>query len=250
LATAVQAWLGVIATLLTTIAGVYLNYKSRRDRIAEVGTTFASTVEALSTTNEVKRMAAAVLLRRFFDEDSELAVRGVGTPYRKEAIEVIAGMLRQLKPSRLQKVLADGLRYAVNLQNSDLQNCVLSNGYLGQKEGDKFSLDLSGADLFEATCVRTSFKNVTAVETVFYRSNLEGAVFKMADCRRANFRDAELGHADFRGAKIGGADFTGAKIGGAKFAGALNVPAEVASLLDAEGVGVIGSEVGKAGGAS
>lgn len=44
--TAVQAWLGAIATLLTTIAGVYLNYKSRRERIAEVGSTFASTVDA------------------------------------------------------------------------------------------------------------------------------------------------------------------------------------------------------------
>jgi hypothetical protein len=81
LVTAVQAWLGAIATLLTTIAGVYLNYKSRRERIAEVGSTFASTVDALSTDNDVKRMAAAVLLRRFFDERSELAVRGVGAPY-------------------------------------------------------------------------------------------------------------------------------------------------------------------------
>jgi hypothetical protein len=240
LATAVQAWLGVIATLLTAIAGVYLNYKSRRDRIAEVGSTFASTVDALSTDNEVKRMAAAVLLRRFFDERSELAVRGVGAPYRKEAVEVIAGMLREPQPARLQKVLADSLRYAVDLQNSDLQNCDLSNGYLGQKEGDKFSVDISGADLFEATCVRTSFKNVTAVDTVFYRSNLERAVFKMADCRRADFREAELGRADF----------TGAKIGGAKFAGALNIPAEVAQLLDAQGVAASGSEVGKAGGAS
>lgn len=240
MATAVQAWLGVIATLLTAIAGVYLNYKSRRDRIAEVGSTFASTVDALSTDNEVKRMAAAVLLRRFFDERSELAVRGVGTPYRKEAIEVIAGMLREPQPARLQKVLADSLRYAVDLQHSDLQNCDLSNGYLGRKEGDTFSLNISGADLFDAVCVGTSFKSVTAVDTVFYRSNLEGAVFKMADCRRADFREAKLGSADFRGAKIGGA----------KFAGAFNVPAEIASLLDAQGVAATGSEVGTAGGAS
>jgi len=240
LVTAVQAWLGALATLLTTIAGVYLNYKSRRERIAEVGSTFASTVDALSTDNDVKRMAAAVLLRRFFDERSELAVRGVGAPYRKEAIEVIAGMLREPQPPRLQKVLADSLRYAVNLRDSDLQNCVLSNGYLGQKEGDKFRLDLSRADLFDAVCVGTSFKNVMAVDTVFYQSNLEGAVFKMADCRRADFRRAELGSADF----------TGAKIGGANFAGAFNIPAQVASLLDAQGVAATGSEVGKSAGAS
>jgi Pentapeptide repeats (9 copies) len=235
LATAVQAWIGVIATLLTAIAGVYLNYKSRRDRIAEVGNTFASIVGDLSTDNEVKKMAAAVLMRRFFDERSELAVRGVGTPYRKEAVEVIAGMLREPQPARLQKVLADSLRYAVNLQNADLQNCILSNGYLGQKDGDEFSVNLSGADLFEATCERTSFRNVTAVETVFYRSKLQRAVFNEADLRGADFREAELG----------GAKFSGAKIGGARFAGALNIPDEVASLLDAQGVAADGSQVGK-----
>ena len=240
MATAVQAWIGVIATLLTAIAGVYLNYKTRRDRIAEVGSAFASIVGDLSTDNEVKRMAAAVLLRRFFDERSELAVRGAGTPYRKEAIEVIAGMLREPQPARLQKVLADSLRYAVNLKNADLQNCILSNGYLGQKEGDKFSVDLSGADLFEATCESTSFRNVTAVETVFFRSKLQRAVFNKADLRGADFREAELS----------GAKFTGAKVGGAKFAGALDIPKEIASLLDAQGVAADGSEVAKVNGRS
>jgi uncharacterized protein YjbI with pentapeptide repeats len=79
-----------------------------------------------------------------------------------------------------------------------------------------------------------------AVDTVFYQSNLEGAVFKMADCRRA----------DFRKAKLGSADFTGAKVGGANFVGAFNISAQVASLLDAQGVAATGSEVDKAAGAS
>ncbi|OBF37249.1 hypothetical protein A5724_11870 [Mycobacterium sp. ACS1612] len=216
-----------MVAILTAVASVlsYFNYKSKRDRIASVGNSFASTVDALSTDNEVKRMAAAVLLRRFFDRTSEQGVRGAA-PYRKEAVEVIAGMLREPQPQRLQKVLADGLRYAVNLRNSDLQNCDLSNAYLGQKAGDDSSLDMSHADLFKAICVRTSFKKVKAVETVFYGANLERAVFTDADCQKADFREAELSRAVF----------TGAQIGGAKFKGALNIPAAVSRLLDDDGV--------------
>ena len=131
-------------------------------------------------------MAAAVLLRRFFDRSSEQGVRG-SAPYRREAVEVIAGMLREAQPPRLQKVLADGLRYAVDLRHSDLQSCDLSNAYLGRKQGDTFSVDLSYADLYQATCVRTSFRKVKAVGTVFYSSNLERAVFTGADCQDADF---------------------------------------------------------------
>jgi hypothetical protein len=223
----VPGWVAAFVAILTAVASIlgYFNYKSKRDRIANVGASFASTVEALSTDNEVKRMAAAVLLRRFFDRGSEQGVRR-GTPYRKEAIEVIAGMLREPQPPRLRKVLADGLRYALDLRNSDLQNCDLSNAYLGQKDGDDRSADLSHADLYEAICVKTSFKKVTAVATVFNSSTLTEAVFTGADCRRADFRKAELSNAIF----------TGAQIGGANFKGALNIPPAVSRLLDGDGV--------------
>ena len=223
----VPAWVAAFVAILTAVASIlsYFNYKSKRDRIASVGSSFAATVDALSTDNEVKRMAAAVLLRRFFDRTSEQGVRG-GAPYRKEAVEVIAGMLREPQPPRLQKVLADGLRYAIDLRNSDLQNCDLSNAYLGQKAGDDSRVDMSHADLFQAVCVRTSFKKVKAVGTVFYGSNLERAVFTGADCQKADFREAELSRAVF----------TGAQIGGANFKGALNVPAAVSRLLDGAGV--------------
>jgi uncharacterized protein YjbI with pentapeptide repeats len=170
------------------------------------------------------------------------------TPYKKEAIEVIAGMLRRetepsAEPSRLQKVLADGLRYAEDLRHSDLQYCALSNAYLGKREGDAASIDLSYADLYRAICVGTSFKCAKMVETVFYRATLDKAVFAGADCRGANFRDAALTGANFFDAELSEADFTGAMIGGAKFAGAHNVPQEVARLLDANGVAADNSVV-------
>ena len=109
-----------MAGALAAVLGIlkYFNYKTKRDRRAAVGTAFASTVEALASDNETKRMAAAVLLRRFFDRGTEQGE--AGTPYLQETIEVIAGMLRETQPERLQKVLADGLRYARNLTGADL----------------------------------------------------------------------------------------------------------------------------------
>ena len=113
--------MGVVAAIVTRIVAIfkYFDYKSKRDRISSVGASFANTVDALSSDNDVKRMAAAVLLRRFFDRSSEQSVRGKA-PFHKEAVEVIAGMLREKQPQRLQKVLADGLRYAVDLRHADL----------------------------------------------------------------------------------------------------------------------------------
>ena len=132
-----QGWVAVIGGLLAAILGLsrYFNYRSRRDRLAAVGASFALTIEALASDNETSRMAGAVLLRRFFDRHTEQG--GRGRPYVNEAIEVMAGMLRQDQPARVQKVLADGLRYARTLQTADLQNCDLSNAYLGKKQGDE-----------------------------------------------------------------------------------------------------------------
>jgi len=134
--TEVQSWVAVAGSMLAALLGLfkYFNYKTRRDRIATVGAAFTATVEALSSENETKRMAAAVLLRRFFDTETE---QGEGrTPYLKETVEVIAGMLREKPPEHLQKVLADGLRYAKVIKGSDLQKCDLQNSFLGVRDGD------------------------------------------------------------------------------------------------------------------
>lgn len=238
-ATAVQTWVGAVATLIGALTALYLAYRNKRDRIASVGSSFTETVNALAAESEVKRMAAAVLLRRFFDRHSEQAVRGVGapyrkvTPYRKEAIEVIAAMLRETEPSTLQKVLADGLRYAEDLSHADLQRCELSNAYLGRKDGDTTNVDLSYADLYLAVCKRASFRSAKAFKTTFLSADLQGAVLSEADCTNANFK----------GAKLLGADFSGATISGAKFAGASDIPADVAHLLDHNDVAAPGSVV-------
>ncbi len=252
---AIQAWVGVVGALLGAVVTIfkYFRYQSRRDLRAAVGASFASTVDALASTNETSRMAGAVLLRRFFDHRTEQGA--AGTPYVKETIELIAGMLRGEQPPYIQKVLSDGLRYAVDLQNADLQHCDLRKAYIGKKTGDERAVDLSEADLFESKCAGASFKEVIACNTVFYNAGLQGTVLSKANCEEADFRDAKCEEADFRDANCKNADFReanlfkskfgGANIEGARFAGAKGIPDEVASLLDEDKVGRPGAVVPK-----
>lgn len=235
MASEVQGWLAVVGGLLTAALGLlgFLNYRTRRDYFAMVGEAFSSTVDGLSDEKLTKQIAAAVLLRRFFDPRAEQGRKG--GPYRLEAVNVIAGMLREQQHARLQKALADGLRYARVLTNVDLQQCNLMNAYLGQKKGDDWVLDLSDADLFEANLDGASLKNVKAEGAVFYLGSLKGTVFE----------DAVLAGADFRDAELAGAKFGGAVIEKAKFQGANNIPPEVAVLLDDRQIARVGARVPK-----
>jgi uncharacterized protein YjbI with pentapeptide repeats len=198
-----------------------------------VGAAFSAIVESLRSENELERMAAAVLLRRFFDRGTEQG-RG-GAPYKRETVEVIAAVLRQEPSGLFQKVVADGLRYARKVVSADLQRCNLQDAYLGRKPGDKRGLNLSNTDFFRADCTGASFREVVAKGSIFVEATLEGTVFA----------DAHLQRADFRRAHLSGAKFSGAKIEGACFEGAENLPREVADLLDDGLVGIPRAEVGR-----
>ena len=102
--TAVQTWIALVAGFATALLGVlkYFNYKSRRDRLALVGEHFGQTVEALGSQDQVRRLAAAILLRRFFDRRTEQG--SSGAPYQYEAIRVIAALLRATEVSQFQKL--------------------------------------------------------------------------------------------------------------------------------------------------
>lgn len=232
-ASEVQSWIAVVGGLFTAAFALlgFLNYRTRRDYFAMVGEAFSSTVDALSDEKLTKQIAAAVLLRRFFDPHTEQGRRG--GPYRLEAVNVIAGMLREEQNARLQKALADGLRYARVLTNIDLQQCNLMNAYLGQKKGDDWVLDLSDADFYEANLDGASLKKVKAERAVFYFGSLKRTVFEHAVLSGADFRDAELA----------GAKFGGAVIERAKFEGAKNIPPEVAVFLDDRHIARAGARV-------
>jgi hypothetical protein len=91
--------------LLSAVLGIlrYFNYRTKRDRIAAVGTEFETVVEALASQNDVKRLAAAIRLRRFFDPSSE--VGAAGAAYARDALGVIAGVLREQPAGNFQKVV-------------------------------------------------------------------------------------------------------------------------------------------------
>jgi hypothetical protein len=125
ISTALQAWIGVVAALLAGALGIlkYFNYRTRRDRISLVGQAFNSTVEGLSSDAETKKLAAATLLRRFFDKETQQGA--AGTPYEPEAVAVIAALLPKTQTGELQKLLADGLAYASSLQVLQSRFCAV-----------------------------------------------------------------------------------------------------------------------------
>jgi uncharacterized protein YjbI with pentapeptide repeats len=271
MAAAAQAWVAVIGGLLTAVLALmtYFSARSRREKVTVVGKAFSSTVDGLSATEPAKQLAAAVLLRRFFDPHAEQGASG--QPYQREAISVIAALLRTSDAGEFQKLLADGLAYAGSLAGADLQGCNLSRAYWGPRprppvtdgalrilssrtwpfsragraeasladkcivltSADLSHAILSGASLRRAKATDAVFRRSTAVRTVFKEAKLQNANFKGATLQDADFSECDLTGAQFLNAQLKGARFDGARLGGACFAGAEDVPESVSSLLNA-----------------
>src|SRR4051794_28291393 len=128
-----QGWVALIGGLAAAVLGIlkYFDFRTRRARAAEAGQAFVSTVDALGSADEPKRLAGAILLRRFFDRSTEQG--GKDAPYANEAVGVIAALLRGTETGTLQKILADGLAHAPSLLHADLQRCNLQKAYLGER---------------------------------------------------------------------------------------------------------------------
>jgi uncharacterized protein YjbI with pentapeptide repeats len=230
-----------LVAVLTAVAGLvaavlkYFNYRTKKDRVAAVGVAFEAVVEALASADEVKRMAAAIRLRRFFDPRAELATGGVGLrlrrlakhdgeesepaeradstgpdralmneelPYAADTVNVIVAILRNQPPGNFQKLLADSLTRAPKalLVGADLQRANLQNAYLGR-------IDLPRADFFRADLSSASFKEGKVQGAQFYEARLARTRFTRAHLEGANFFGADLSRADFSGATLQGASF-------------------------------------------
>lgn len=227
---------GVLVTAIVSL-NVFIQYQKRRDKLASVRQDFEKVVKALASDKEVDRLAAAILLRRFFDPTTEA---GAGNaPFAAETIDVIAAILRTQDSGSFQKVLADGLRYAPSLRWADLQRTNLRNAYLGSRKrqsvgadaafgvapaagGDEVPLDLRYADFYRADLSNASLKGARADGAVFYQCRMKNTVLRRASLREANFFEADLQDAVFDGALLTDANFEGA----------LNVPAYLAVKLD------------------
>lgn len=225
------------ATTITAIAAViggilgilkYFNYRSRQDELRLIANDFHAVVAALRSDSQIERLAGAISLRRFFDKRGE---SGKDIPYAKEAVDVTAAILRGQAISDFQKLLADGLAYAVNLHKTDLQKTNLQFAYLVAKEKDARShagvrIDLSKADFYRADLSGASLKGAFAQEAVFYQARLHRTVLSKADLSGANFFEADLKDAKFDGAIMDKAIFRGAR----------NIPEELLQKLDNNGI--------------
>lgn len=219
----ISAAAAAIAALIAILGA--LGYQNRRARLSAIRAAFNDVVASLASADDRQQLAAAVLLRRFFDKDSELAVRGIlgrrRVPYAEEALSVMAAVLRGLPSGELQKLLADGLAYAPTLEKADLQRTNLQGAYLSQRRAGG---TLNGADFYRADLSGGSLKNATAMGAVFYQARLRGTVCENADLRGANFFQSD----------VTGAKFHQARLEGASFEDAIGVPAEIAQLVDSK----------------
>lgn len=220
----------------------YLNNQHEREQMLLVGSKFKDVIAYLASGNDnVTRLSGAILIRRFFDPQTELG--GKGIYYQEEAKNVIAAILRDMETCALQKVLADSLAYAPSLAKADLQNTNLENVYWG---ADRRQVNLASADLYRAKLMRASLKGANAERTVFYGADLSGSKLTKANLQGANFRGATLKKCSFNGsdlrkatldeADLDGATFQGATLAGATFGQAQNVPPEIAARLSREAV--------------
>jgi hypothetical protein len=224
-----HAAIGSMVSIATAVIGALvailgaLGYQNRRARMSAIRTVFSEVVTSLASNEARQQLAAAVLLRRFFDATSELGVRDwrgrTRLPYAEEALSVMAAVLRGLPAGDLQKLLADGLAYAPTLEGADLQRTNLQGAYLSGRWSDG---TLERADFYRADLSGGSLKGARATNAVFYQARLRGTVFRDADLRGANFFEADLTGATFRDALLAGASFASAR----------GVPAELEPCLD------------------
>jgi len=205
---------GVFATLILIIGGYIISvYRKKilKEDEKEVIKSFQSVINQLSSNNEVERISAAILLRKFFDKESTF---GKGNkPLEKEVCNIISGLLRKETTSHFQKILADTLRYATSLENMDLQYANLTNAFLGKK-----GLSLKNSDFYRANLTQVTFKpkntsnlkigeGVDLSESVFYETIIDGTNFSYANLINAKFINIKIRNATFKKCNLKNIEF-------------------------------------------
>jgi len=238
--------IGTLITALVTIGGFTLKYQETNSRfqyLLEVSNGFHKVVSQLSSESESERLAGSILLRRFFDTDTEL---GSGVPFADDAINVISALLRSSELNDrpdMRKTLADSLAYAPSLKHADLQRTNLQDAFFGKVVRGSYSrkvaadnqrtwkriffscfnlqeekevvyhqaVNLEDADFFRADVSGANFAHAKMKNAVFYQTRCAGTVFRNTDLSGVNFRSADLQGARFKNATLAGADFTDAR---------------------------------------
>lgn len=234
----------LIGTASLAVVGFFwktiVTNRDKARRINQINRSFREITKDLTTSiNEKERLAAAILLRRFFDENGEFSIqlmRKKETPYAKAALELMTALLKIEVDGPVQKALADSLILSDSLRLADMQGANLAHAYLGRRgAGDNFSWEagivlrgvdlymanLSGASLKQSDCENAVFAKALMRETICDEANLAGANFKMATLNGAKFRKARLINSNFTGADLTDTNFSDADLTGACFDNAI-----------------------------
>ncbi len=197
------AILGLVAAVVYGILKFVLDFIQRESIKREnYYKSFDTVVAQLSSDVKTSQLSAAILMRRYFKE--------LGNKKRAdlhlEAINVISSLLKVLPTGVFQKTLGDGLAYAVNLSEVDLQNTNMQNLYLGRKDDTR--IQMQETDMFMADLSYANLDKIDGQGAVFMNSILYHASIKNCDFTNAYFYGADLSNAYFKNVILYGADFS------------------------------------------
>lgn len=248
LADQADGWLLLFAVISAVVYAVLkvINFQTTTQKLNNAKLAFESVVKGLASSNESERVAAAVMIRRFFDPYSEFGLslggamvhkvamwlpsltrryKNAATPYQLEATNLIASVLKGEPIGAVQKTLADSLAYAPDLSHADLQSANLYGAYLGKKD-DRNPI-VAGADFYMANLTRASLKGIDATGAYFKKALMHETVLRGTRLLNANFEEADLLDAEVNETT---------QLEGANFKGAVNVPQEILKHLDRHGI--------------
>lgn len=155
---------------------------------------FQATLADLSSSNNTSQLAAAILLRRYFNACTRSWLFRKKYFLKNEALNVISSALRTLPTSVLQKTLADGIAYINNISGADFQRTNLQDAYIGNK---KHRIKMRSTDFFRADLSSALLDNADARGAIFYNAILFGTRLKNSDLSEANFSGADLSNCSF-----------------------------------------------------
>lgn len=219
----------VTALCLTALYFIVDNLTHKKEK-NEIMESFSNTVNLLSSNIPESQLSAAILLRRFLN--IKLGFRGKFL--FNETINVISSLLRTLPTGIYQKTLGDGLAFAIDLSEKDLQRTNMQDLYLGNK---KEKILMTATDMFMADLSYALLENIEGHRAIFYNSILLKTQIKNCDFTNSNFWGADLTKSTIKNTNLSNSCFVKANLAnvffenviltGADFNNAVNVPEEI-----------------------
>lgn len=214
--------LAVVAVISAIIYGVLKFIDDKRKEISRerelYQKSFDNIVSQLTSENVDVQLSAAILLRRYLVEISDIQKRDL----QRETIDVISSLLKIKPVGVLQKTLADGLGYASNLSQCDLQKTNLQDILLDNKNHE---ILMNKTDLFLSDLSFANLKGITGHGIIFYNAILF----------YARIRNCDFTNGDFRGADLNGVVFEDCILKDAVFTNAIGIPDLIRDNLDYDG---------------